>query len=53
MKVFAMRRLHTTTIAFWVLAASLAMAGCQATSTAGNYHPDNCAMVGSRCSSGR
>jgi hypothetical protein len=27
----------------------VALAGCQ--STAGNYHPANCAMTGSTCSS--
>lgn len=48
-----MRRLHTTTIAFLVSLASLAMAGCESTSTAGGYQPANCAMVGSRCSSNR
>lgn len=44
-----LRSLRTTTAL--LLGAALLLAGCQATSTAGNYRPANCAMVGSTCSS--
>jgi len=36
-----------------VMLAVLALAGCQAVSTAGPYRPANCGMVGSSCDSGR
>lgn len=45
--------LRTHLAVFALIAGTFALAGCQATSTAGPYHPANCAMVGSRCASGR
>lgn len=33
--------------------AALTLAACNATSTAGDYRPANCAAVGSTCSSNR
>ncbi len=50
---FAMVGHHRMTIALMAGAVICVLAGCQATSTAGPYHPANCAMVGSRCSSNR
>jgi hypothetical protein len=37
--------------AMWIVFVVGLMAGCQATSTGGSYHPANCAMVGSSCES--
>ena len=47
---FAMVGHHRMMIALMAGAVICVLAGCQATSTAGPYHPANCAMVGSRCS---
>ena len=35
----------------WLMALNMLLAGCQSTSTGHGYQPENCAMVGSTCSS--
>ena len=45
-----MHRILRTMMALIAGAAMCVLVGCQATSTAGDYRPANCAMVGSSCS---